>query len=868
MEIHVANINNQPYSFRTPVLKTKLVIPHTHADFISRSYLIEKLNEGLKKKLILVSAPAGFGKTTAVTDWSKQTGLKAGWIALERGDNQPVRFWDYLLAALDMIQPGLGLRSRDLLHPVHLPPRDSWIMSLIHEINSFKQEFVLVLDDYHVIKAADIHERLQFLIEHIPVHMHLVIITRSDPPFPLHRWRLHNELLELRTEDLRFIGRDFIQFFNQQKNIHLTSQDIATLKLLTEGWVTGMKLTALSMKGRDSLSPFIQNLSGNNRYIYQYLTEEVFNGHPEPVQKFLLQTSILDRLTPSLCDAVTGQQNTKNILEELYRSNSFIVALDEEQQWYRYHHLMSDVLKHRLQQKHHELIPKLHLSASEWFEKHGYPMEAVEHALAAANYEKATNLMDKFAPLMLKNREISTLFHWLNAFPPQWIENHPGLCIVKAWVLALTDELDHAEAILHLVENKLTQSNEEDHGLWIEMNVLRGYIAILKKETDRAAELMERSTQRLPKFSRFFQTGVDLNAGEAYVLRSRLGINGYLKKVEKLYTKLRTVWKNSGLPIVGYGSVVMAELYYEWNKFDEVMYFIKRGIELGANNQNIGILVPIYLTYARLKRAESDRTEMWLIVAELAEIARQFDSSPHWARIVSAFEIRLCIEEADYDKVADWFGNCGLNIDDHLTAVREFEFVTFARALLFLGKADDAIYLLNRLLKEAEMKDRFGSIIEILILKSLAFKKKDDIPKATLTIDRALSLAAPEGYIRTFIDEGKEMAELLHLLVNDKKSNVMEFALTLLAEFGIGPSLNKMVPPPLVENLTSRELELLEHIEIGLTNKEIAEHLHISVGTVKGYLNKIFAKLNVKNRTQAITRAREMSLLKEKNEQT
>ena len=440
-----------------PLLETKLYIPRWRTGLVSRPRLLERLDQAIERKLTLVSAPAGFGKTTLLAEWLAATPSNertAGWVSLDRSDNDPAFFWAYFITALQKIQPGVGERARSLLHSPQPPPIESVLTTLINEINAIEEDFALILDDFHVIDALPAHDGIAFLLDHLPPHMHLVIASRADPLLPLARLRARGEATELRAADLRFTPGEVAAFLNEAMGLKLSSQDVAALETRTEGWIAGLQLAALSMQGREDVAGFVAAFTGDDRYIVDYLVEEVLQRQPERVRSFLLQTCILDRLCGPLCDAVTGQERGKSMLEALERGNLFVIPLDDRRQWYRYHHLFADVLHAHSTERQPDL-PVRHRRASEWYEQNGLPSDAVRHALAADDFERAAALVELAGPSMRMSRQEATLLGWVKALPDELIRARPVLCVVSAWALLDGREPEAAEARLRDAESWL-----------------------------------------------------------------------------------------------------------------------------------------------------------------------------------------------------------------------------------------------------------------------------------------------------------------------------------------------------------------------------------------------------------------------------
>lgn len=854
----------EPLTF-SPLIATKLHVPKYGSDLLHRYQLLEQINEAGNARLILICAPAGFGKTTAVSQWTQSCGKPTGWISLDESDNDPVRFWRYFARAIDIARAGSELASSSLQHAQYTATAEQLIAVLLEEIAEIHSDFYLILDDYHLIKEPSIHEGLQTLIQHASLSMHIILISREEPPLALHRLRVRKQLKQLGSDNFRFDEEECRRLFHEQLGLCLSDQNIRLLSERTEGWVAGLQLAALSMQGNAENTWMIHKFSGNDKYIDDYLTEEVLKRLPESVQMFLLKTSILPRLSGELCAAVTGEAGAHDILRMLERTNSFVIALDGVNEWYRYHHLFADILVAHLRKKYNDELPELHVLASKWFEGQGWVIEAIEHALQGNNWTRASRLIVEHAPWMLKRYENITLRRWMHSFEKIGLAGQPELCIAFAWLHALSDEIEQAEKLLRLVDEHLLVHREREDDCRVEMYVLRGYIEVIRRNVERSLTYMEQSVQMKPKFSRYFIVGIELNSDEPYVLRSRVGLSGYLTKVNDYYPKLRAIWKHSGLGILSYGSIVMAELYYEQNDYEQLKYFVPRAIELGTISMNFGVLVPVYLVLARWRRAENRRHEMWLTMEEIAALCRQHDAPLHWMSFVETFRVRLWLEENRREEVEQWVEAFQQMDEDILASKHEFERMTLARAYLYVKNENAALALLTSLKHESEMKDRLGSRIETFILLSQAHLSLRNHHEALTCIRMAVTLAAPEGYVRIFLDEGPSVAEMIYSLYKSKTLSKQELVyITMLLkkmekEF---PALDiQLRVSPAIDKLTEREAEVLALIGAGLSNSEIAAKLHLTLGTVKGHVHQIYSKLQIRNRSQAIVRLRESEIV-------
>jgi LuxR family transcriptional regulator, maltose regulon positive regulatory protein len=899
------------------LLTTKLYIPQAHPNLVPRPRLSERLEEGMRRKLTLISAPAGFGKTTLLSEWRMMHSgdeYPVSWISLDEGDSDLARFLSYFVAALQTISEGIGEAALASLRSPQPPPIESVLTALINEVAAIPNDFALVLDDYHLIEAEPIHSAIAFLLEHLPPRMHLVIASRTEPPLPLSRLRARNQLTELRATDLRFTTGETAAFLEGLMGLELSAEDIEALERRTEGWIVGLQLAALSMQSREDTSGFIEAFTGTNRYVLDYLADEVLQMQPEQVQTFLLQTSILDRLTGPLCDAVIGQSNGQAMLEGLEHANLFLVPLDQERRWYRYHHLFSDFLRSRLRRIQPKRVPELHRRAAGWYEEHGAITEAVGHALAAEDFERAARLVEQTRAAMITRDELNTLLGWLKALPDELVRSRPPLCLAYAWVLVLTGQVDAVEARLRDAEFALDAGSaepEERDRVLGETAAARAEVARMRGDMPRAIELSHQALEILPEDTLLLRSVVALNLGSAYwisgdttaasqasseatVLSQAAGniyvtlvalrglalvkaAQGRLREAAELYRRALRLGPERGyelLPVMGYVYVGLGELLREWNDLEAASHFLTEGIELCKQG---GLVVPLpdgYISLSRVKQAREDTAGAFATVQEAEQLMRRHNISLLVAKL-AAHRARLSLAQGDVEAIARWAGESDLGVDDELSFQREFEHTTLARVLIAQDKTGEAQQLLERLLAAAGADERVGSLIEILALRALALQAASDMGGAVNALARALSLAEPEGYVRVFADEGAPMAALLPKVLEAQKEGGLaptspnisrKYVGKLLAAIKArtasptGMSLSATAGS-LVEALSERELEVLRLVALGASNREIARKLFISLSTVKTHINNIYRKLEVRTRTQAVARARELKLL-------
>ena len=913
-------------SATSPLLETKLYVPKWRPGLVPRPRLIDRLDQGAERKLTLVSVPAGFGKTTLLAEWLAATEAgerPAAWVSLDQSDNDLTFFWAYFITALQTVQAGVGESALSLLHSPQPPPIETLLGTLLNEIGAIPHGFVLVLDDYHLIEAQPVHDGVAFLLDHLPPQMHLIIASRADPPLPLSRLRGRGELAELRASDLRFTPDEAAAFLNEVMGLDLSAQAVAALEARTEGWIAGLQLAALSMQGRDDVAGFITAFTGDDRYIVDYLVEEVLQRQPERVRSFLLQTAVLDRLSGPLCDAVTGQESGKGMLEALERGNLFVVPLDDKRQWYRYHHLFADVLRARSMEQEPDRVPILHRRASEWYEQNGLPSDAVRHALAAEDFERAAGLVELAAPAMLESRQDATLLGWLKALPDELVRTRPGLSVAYAWALLAAGQLEAVEPRLRDAERWLDATadiSERPEAPAVEMVVVNEeefrslpvHIAILRA-------LHAQALGDVPGTAKYARRVLDLSPEEDHHGRGAaswlLGLaswaSGDLEAANRTVADgLASLRMAGNIPDVISSTLVLAEIRVAQGRLHEAVSTYQQSLQLATEqgepvppgtadlhtglselhheqgdpeaatqhllrSEELGERAGLpenryrwFVAMARMKEAQGDLDGALDALDEAERLyMRAFNPNVH---PIAALKTRVWVAQDRLAEALGWVREQGLSVDDDLSYVREFEHITLARVLIAQYKSEreersihEAVRLLQRLLEAAEEGGRTGSVIEILALQALAHEAQGDIPGGLAPLERALTLAEPEGYVQVFVGEGEPMRDLLrHAAAGGVSSS---FTRRLLSAFD-GPARPVSAPaqvtvPPLAEPLTPREVEILRLVAAGLRNQEIADQLAISVATVKRHIANTYGKLGVGHRTEAVARAGELDLL-------
>ena len=917
------------------LLATKMFIPPPAPALVARPRLIAQLTAGVGHALTLVSAPAGWGKTTLLSTWHADLsgrGHPLAWVSLDAGDNDPVRFWTYVLVALSTLHDGVSDTALTLLRSPHPPPMESVLTLLLNALTALPTDAVLVLDDYHVIEARPIHHAVTFLLEHLPPQLHLVIVTRFDPPLPLARLRVRRALTELRADDLRFTSQEAATFLTEVMKLPLSPGQIAALEARTEGWIAGLQLAALSAQGRpvESLGQFVDAFTGSNRYVLEYLAEEVLGQQAETTQNFLLHTSVLDRLCAPLCDALLAVEQGEGgfsfpqpanvLLEYLERANLFLTPLDDERRWFRYHHLFTDVLRSRLQQMQPRLVPELHRRASAWYEQQEMLAEAVQHALKAADFEHAADLIEQSYHAIAVRGQARMVLGWLNMLPDQLVRTRPLLCIQQADMLIHIRQLEAAEARLQDAECCLQADMPEDQRQTI-LGLVAAVRAILVRysgDFERCVALAYQALKLLPETVNFGRASAMVSAAHAYlisgdvtpasvglleamlaparassdlymVLRSiallarQQVLQGHLMKAATTYEEaLRVVPEPNVLRALSGGAACYfgsGDLLCEWNKLDEASRYLMEGMDLVGGTPTVFAddLTLGHIAQARLQQARGEYGRAISTLETFAQLARQRNFVPHL--VARGLAVRAWIElaQGNLASATQWAAASGLSTsDDDLSYPRECEYLILARVRIAEARSalkghllQDALCLLDRLMQDAESKARIHSVIEILILRALALDAQGDQQGALIALKRAVMLAEPEGYVRIFLDEGEPVLTLLSKLLATGHS-ARGYLQTILA----AGNHRDAVPPmpasaqadlkslqPLLDPLSERELEVLSLMADGASNAEIAEQLVLAISTVKRHVSNVFSKLSVASRTQALARAREFGLL-------
>ncbi len=906
------------------LLRTKLFVPLSHPDLVARPRLLDRLDEGAHASLILVSAPAGFGKTTLLSAWIAQRDIPVAWVSLDERDKDPVTFWAYAIAALQTVRPAVGKTALAMLLSPQSPPIEGILIELINDIASLDASIRLVLDDYHAIDEAAIHEGLAFLLEHRPRQFQLIIASREDPPLPLASLRARRQLVELRAADLRFTFAEAEAFFSQALTQPLVQDDLVALESLTEGWAAGLQLAALSMQEVDDIAGLVASFSGSNRYVLDYLAHEVFNRQPVGRRMFLMRTAILDRMTGSLCDAIVDRNDSQAELESLEQANLFVVPLDHQRLWYRYHHLFSDFLRLRLQESLSEdEIAALHRRASAWHASQNEVPEAIHHAFAARDFEGAAAFIAQMVPEMFRRSELRTLVGWFERLPEALVAQNAYLSMTMAWALLALGQSDFVDRHLRDVERifgvEADGSSEtltlppEIRGVLGEISCTRATLAFNRQDLAQARQLCQQardylagdatggvfqsrlSIQGIVAFSQALadEFGGDTEAAvegfrEALILirqdrnhHLQPMVTSHMAKLQELGGQLRAAQQTyeaalraaaalgpvsplSGLAYTGLGA-----LLYEWNDLGQAEAYLEQGVELGKPWSHWEILAAGYVGLARIDLAQGDVKAAQARLDDFVDFARQ--TAIHWALpAIETYRAWLMVEQGDLASAAAWAETTNVPEDGPLSYAFEQDAAVLARIWLAQGQVEKAERLLVRLVEGAAAGGRWGRVIEALVLQARVLEARNERRGALKALERALELAEPGGYIRTFVDAGQVIRRLLGAI------DILPGYVSQLREaFDYGEALGGLsegtrpsgklpaatsAVSQLPEPLTDREAEVLALIVEGLTNQAIADQLVVSINTVKTHTRHIYEKLDVRNRAQAARRAIELGL--------
>lgn len=882
-----------------PILKTKLYIPPLRNDYLPRRHLIDRLDNSAAYPLTLISASAGFGKTTLLSAWAAGRDRPTSWLSLDSGDNDPVRFLTYLIAALQTTHQGFGQEILEILHSSQNIHYESILINLVNEIGEFTGNTTLILDDYHEITGRQTNQLAAYLIDHLPPQLRLVVASRIDPPWPLARYRVRNQLAEIRSQDLSFTLQEAAEFLNTAAD--LTIEQVQALEERTEGWIAGLQLAALSLQGRDDIAGFVRAFTGSNLYVAEYLVEEILKQQPEEIQSFLLQTSILERLNAGLCEAVTGCQDGQTILNNLHRSNVFVIPLDQEAKWFRYHHLFADLLMARLPQTHtKEEIAQLHTNAAGWYEQQGQLDDAIHHTLAANDHPQAAALVDRAGQTMVFTGQHTVLRKWLDSLPAESFQINPRLAIYRSFIDLSQGVQDMYEQTLIEIEESvraLPSLPENDQFRTEAMVYLSIFFA--HQNTARAIRMASEALQTIPEGNRRLRASVysvlyrahgmdgDIDTSapayrECFRLSMAAGEYGLISDTTMVrafdlcqYGRLDEAAEycraiiQAGPPSkrfypAGPASIGLAGIHLERNQLDKAEEYLNRGIEICRLGNPSGLYTGS-VQKVRLLQAQGDLEGALKALQSLEQTFQRWD----FTLAIRQVSLRLAMGDVQsasllIDPLREVFGDSPYASQLPLIAAEAFK-LCLVRVYIARNEIGQALRLLDEIRVTAEPGKRLGRLLEVHLLSALALQKESPgaIPtKALDHLERALDLAIEPGFVTLFMEEGPALVPLLNAVAIRPAApdRIKSYAIKLLTTSG------EVMPAPsqadeLVEQLTPREIQVLLLMAAGDSNQTIAGKLVISVRTVKKHTGNIYGKLNAGGRTQALALARELGLL-------
>ncbi len=911
-----------------PLLTTKLHVPPISPDLVPRPHLLRKLDNGLRpgNRMIMVCAPAGFGKSTLLSQWLASHKRKAAWLSLDDGDNDAIRFWTYLITALQNVEPGLGRKTLQLLHSSEptTSTLEEWLRSLlpllINQAVSLSQKVILVLEDFQAISSPAIHNSLAFFIEHLPANLKLVISTRVNPPLPLVRLRARGELAELLAYDLRFTLDEARVYLNDIMRLHLEPEDISNLNARTEGWATGLKLAALSMEGRSDKHEFIASFTGSDRYILEYLSTELLERQHESVRSFLLETGILRRFCASLCNAVTNRDDSDAMLGHLQRINLFIIPLDDRGHWFRYHHLFADFLRGRLQQLHPDLFTELHTRAADWYDRNDLPEEVIYHALINSDFNRVEQLIVKTWKKSISEGGVGTVLNWLDNLPADRVRSNPLLNIARCQVLCLTGQMRELESTLDEVESTwtslITSGNvavdSPDYAtVPAQIAILKAFVAYHKGDFDKGITLARQGLKMVPESKvklrgwasfglacAYQETGHYAKAMTAFIEATDLlkrGKNwsaamvsmqrtaqiqqaqGHLDQAFQTCQEGLRIIREEGMedmPAAAAIYLTLADIFRERNELQKAEEYLHRALKLSKLGGVLYISKDCALLFAKLKLAQGNIDEALVMLHE-AELTAKKLEDPLAKMEVAAYRARAWIEQGNPTNAVRWMEEIAhQHVGQDGGYMRMLKTMTAIRILIAQHRPSQALEQLVQFLADAEKEGRTYGVIEALTLMAVAYKQHRDGLRSYASLERALELAEPEGFMRIFLDDGKPVESLLSKLKSRilQKPRLSDYVDRLLTAYIKEPyrladktgRIQGKIPKFRVQpktRITPRELEVLQLIGEGYSNQQIAIKLVVTIATVKKHNSNIFDKLGVSSRTQAIVRAQKTGLL-------
>jgi LuxR family maltose regulon positive regulatory protein len=891
-----------------PVLKTKLFIPPLLEKMVPRPRLYQQIEGAIHAgcRLILTAAPAGFGKTTVISTWVHQQNKHVAWLSLDERDNEPTIFWVYIIITLQTICPDFCDTLLEKLTAAGAPATNNFLPELVNELTSLDHPVTLVLDDYHVISNQEIHADLAFLLNHQPPQLHLVIATRADPPLPIARLRAQRAILELRVKDLRFTPEEARTFLNEINQLDLTLEEISLLEQRTEGWVVGLVLAALSIQGRRNKGEFIAAFSGSHQYVLEYLLEEVINQRPQVQREFLLKTSILGRFCGPLCDAVIDAPGSTHTLEQLYKENLFIIPLDAERTWYRYHHLFGDLLTSQLHKEYtQDEIQNLHLRASRWYQQADQFDPAVRYALSGKDYERAADLIEQAAGRTIARGLVKTLLQWIQALPEEVLIGHPILLMRQGWAVFLSGRVSQASRILMDSQNAIMKmaAGEKRNRLQGQLSAMLATLTALTRDLPTAIAQAEEALADLPEEEVIYRARAMRVLGVCHTFLGNLDqATSYLEEAGSLalrgqnrflaaeiFSQIATARKHQGKlkqafatyqrilnlynipeenPPACLGYIGMAEIALEWNDPEAAQKYLDTGIELGTQGSIGYALQPAFLIQGLLRYAQGDEAGALEAVAQGEKLSRTGGGSLESILGLAIFQARLCLLLGEVGRAKSWATGerlpPGWSFENLPVVLQEIQQSLLARVYLRTGAPEKTLAIADSQFEQVREGGRNARLLELSLYKALALQQLGRGAKALESLRDSLMLAEPEGYQRLFVEAGAPVRNLLRQVA--AQGSYAEYAARLISVIEADPIAAQQAPTRResmlgVETLTGRELVVLQLICEGYSNQQIAEALILSVNTVKKHTSNIYGKLGVRNRAQAAIRAQEIGLV-------
>ncbi|OBZ08338.1 hypothetical protein A8L34_23770 [Bacillus sp. FJAT-27264] len=837
------------------ILSTKLHIPQTRRDdLVERATITDLLNKGLKSKLTSVTAPGGYGKTTALSQWLQQSTVPAVWISLGSQDNDLIEFWNYTIAAVNSKNPQFAETVTPYLSSLKSGAFEPFISAMIRELDSYSDELVIIWDDYHTIDLAPIHASVAYFLAYLPTHIHLYITSRSEMPFPSARLQTTGQMVKITIQELRFQLAEGIRYFQDCMGLSLSGEKIADLVDRTEGWISGLYLAAISLQRSDNYSDFIRAFNGEHRNISDFLFQEVFSLQSSEIQSFLLETSIVDRMNGPLCETITGQANCQELLEMLERHNLFIVSLDDQREWYRYHHLFSEFLRRLFRQRYAGQSKELYVKAARWLEELGFLEEAVEQLFMGGLQLEASALIEKHLQNLHARRGV--LQRWLRDLPESCFVGKPRIQLLYVKVMVETNEMELAQARLRFMEDKLSDPEWKPYAG--NVHFLSAAVSFYRRDFRRANEYFEIFDRQTPEGS--YVQMIEANSFSMY-FDTLLSFFNDLHDAERFFNKWIKVWEErENYPYVGFFYNTYSLLLYEWNRLEEAEAYAERVLRSSCMQPYALILLSAAVNAARICQAKGDSAKAFEWLEWVKPKINSVDKTMFMRRI-EAEKANLSLANGSMDE--RWLQTCGIKHTDTIPLGPIKEYLILASALMEHREVDEALQLLEQLYLLVDKADRTWDKVKVVILQSMAFYRKGELTNAIMKLEAALQLAEPGKYIRSFLDEGPKMTELLSEYIRqrqintNRKSASMLYAreLLLIISDYTNETASSGVP------ITKQELKILRMIDMGLSNKQIAEQLQITAETVKSHLKSMYRKLQVNSREQALEQGEQLKWL-------